>query len=310
LIAIDQTFAQITFDCLFYIESILQILRSAQVDFFKLIGSADNITAFILASVVIVKSGQAAYARTLGRRNAFAKTLNKISCGNPVEYVNSLLGKPVYKDIPTDSVSRMLYASAYGWVTIHEENGAVVAYSFTRTSKKFRYGLQIQTFGNIVGRLGESTFREMSAEFPEAGRAYVGASVAGYTELLYFGRPGCYQHYGLSSVMEGWDALGLHIGVAGSVSWGIFPLSDGVTGELSDDSVMAVERYRSEVAPDTFVVLGSDIDLFSQYSISSGFTLHFDMLMMLDKERIRHRVVGEQKLYMRIRSWMERGLGK
>ncbi len=152
-------------------------------------------------------------------------------------------------------IERRVYDVTYGLLTVHLIDGVVAAYAFTRTDRNFTFDLTVISTGRYRSRLGKMTYAEADSEQPISGVSFIGANIMGYTELHYYGNPGFYNHYALSSTMTGADGAS---GLAdlGGLEWGRYVPGEGdleVKGGL-------LEEYRQSEKPDTFAVFGQDFD--------------------------------------------------
>ncbi|MBB5808418.1 hypothetical protein F4560_008186 [Saccharothrix ecbatanensis] len=269
------------------------------------LGSADNLTAFMVASVILWRTGREWYRRTLGAKRVLRQKLDSLSCGNPVVYVDTLFGAPVYRDSikvearysshrvqREDEVDLRVYRTKYGWLTVHFIEGITYAYAFTLTSKRFRYKLALQTYGQMQGFLGRTVFDQSdNAHYPESGELFMGASTHGYTEVRYFGRPGLYQNYGLSVTMIGWRKSPTLLADRVSVTWGRF---DQVEREIADTVSRdgrheAIRNVRAKMAPDTFTVFDADFRYEIYDGVRASGAVDYDRLMILMKGEVRSR---------------------
>ncbi|MGW6035608.1 ETEC_3214 domain-containing protein [Gordonia terrae] len=86
------------------------------------------------------------------------------------------------------------------WVTTEFHEDALIAFSVTITDPSMHYRIDRQTHGLIRGRLGKDAVDGISTEgSPQGVFAWLGARSTGYIEHYYFGNPGGYQQYWLSS---------------------------------------------------------------------------------------------------------------
>lgn len=238
-----------------------------------MLGSLDNVTASVVAIVLILGMGRGLYRKTIGSRRTERSKLDSLSCGNPLEYVENLFGpsrhrntsigllRPQTEHSSPDraSVERRVYKTTYGWLTVHFVDAAVVGYAFTLTHKRFRYDLTVQSFGQIRGVLGHRTFADFHPDKPQHGELFIGASECDYTEFVEFGRPGQYQSYGLAASMSGWSNARPSFEGVSPTAWGAYekPKKKLRLPELElsfEGSPLA--RFRKNTAPDTFSVFG------------------------------------------------------
>jgi hypothetical protein len=278
------------------------------------LGSADNVTATLVASYLISQGVRWAYTRTIGSRRAFTAKLNELACGNPVDKVESAFGPSVFRDVSTGNfrwgpsglveaeMEQRVYASKYGWLTVYFIEDAVVAYAFTLRHGRFLYDLNLQSFGQLRGALGRTSFNELCAQQPESGELFVGASLAGYTEVHSFGRPGRYQSYALSSTMIGWSK---HDGVyadIGSAVWGTFSADDG-NFKIFTDKWPKIEQYRRAAAPDTFAVFAGLLNYRQRSGPLASGAIDHDRLLLLNKSN-RHREERWKARRWKIWKWL------
>jgi hypothetical protein len=238
-------------------------------------GVADNITAVGVAILVLFPTLRGLFKRTWGSRRAAAKALRSLTPGNPVEYVEDMFGRHLYaskySQPPADyeldrderEIEQRLYSARHGWLSVHYNDGKVVAFCFTLTDPKFKFPIDVTCRGAVGGVLGRTTFLEIQEEIPSRVEMFCGANISSYSEVHYFGRPGGYQYYSLSNVMHGWTMR------QSLVSPGI-EISPDCEGDLSREKMSALVEYRKRSAPDTIAVFGDRYRLDSRGVSISG----------------------------------------
>lgn len=264
------------------------------------LGSLDNLTAFVVASVIIGGMGVRWYRRTIGSKRDLQAKLDQLTCGNPLDYVEGVFGPSVYRNTtmgivhsPEDyatsnrvQVERRVYRTKYGWLTVHFVDAAVLAYAFTLTDKRFHFDLSIQSFGQIRGTLGHRSFHELNPELPNHGELFIGASEYDYTEFMEWGRPGRYQSYGLAATMSGWSNARPSFEQVSPVAWGAYkePKKKLRLPELklSFESSL-LKQFRKRTAPDTFAVFDGTYEFQHQKSPACGGAIGNGQMVLLNK---------------------------
>ncbi|MEV6241024.1 ETEC_3214 domain-containing protein [Lentzea sp. NPDC051838] len=271
------------------------------MSFKDLLGSLDNVTASVVAIVLIFGMSRGLYRKTVGSRRAERSKLDSLSCGNPLEYVEDLFGPSRYRNTSIGllrspegrvTVERRVYKTTYGWLTVHFVDAAVVGYAFTLTHKRFRYDLAVQSFGQISGALGHRTFADFHPGKPQHGELFKGASECDYTEFVEFGRPGQYQAYGLSASMSGWSNARPSYEDVSPTAWGAYekPKKKLRLPELKLGIEEAlVVQFRKNTAPDTFAVFGGSY-VFEHYkSPACSGAIGNGQMVLLNKRQLVSR---------------------
>jgi hypothetical protein len=111
------------------------------------------------------------------------------------------------------SLRELVYREKHAWVQVLvDENDAVVRFSITVTDLKFKFSARELTCGALPVRLGSSRFSDVSAALSPDGRSLrIGAHNHEYAESYWFGNPGNYQRYVLSSNEIGAGEFGYSI---------------------------------------------------------------------------------------------------
>ncbi len=99
------------------------------------------------------------------------------------------------------SFRELVYREKHAWVQVLADgNDAVVRFSVTVTDPRFRFSVRDLTWGHLTVRLGHSRFSDVREGLSASGRSLrIGAHNHEYAEAYWFGNPGNYQHYVISS---------------------------------------------------------------------------------------------------------------
>ncbi len=99
------------------------------------------------------------------------------------------------------SFREWVYREKHAWIQVlADENDAVVRFSITVTDPRFKFSVRDLTWGYLAVRLGHSRFADVQAGLSPGGRSLrIGAHSHEYAEAYWFGNPGNYQHYVISS---------------------------------------------------------------------------------------------------------------
>ena len=95
----------------------------------------------------------------------------------------------------------LVFREKHAWVQVlADDNDAVARFSVTVTDPRFRFSVRDLTWGHLAVRLGHSRFSDVREGQPVSGRSLrIGAHNHEYAEAYWFGNPGNYQHYVISS---------------------------------------------------------------------------------------------------------------
>lgn len=124
------------------------------------------------------------------------KLLNKISAEVQVDYLNKLLGNPVYKNILSEDLISYTYVDPdyYLWVLANKDD-KVLAYAITSRKKDFNPNLSIFDTKILLNKTLFSDWIDNSNPNLKCYR-FIGANnPAYYFEEVYLGNPGLYQTY-------------------------------------------------------------------------------------------------------------------
>lgn len=161
------------------------------------------------------------------------------------------------------SFRELVYREKHAWVQVLvDENDAVARFSITVTDPKFKFPIRDLTWGHLPVRLGHSRFADvqLGPSLPLDGRSLrIGAHNHEYAESYWFGNPGNYQHYVISSNDIGTGEFGYSILREG--------LSQHRSGTLASDNSLPAQsafdpdasyaqRFRAETTINTLTVLG------------------------------------------------------
>jgi hypothetical protein len=118
------------------------------------------------------------------------------------------------------SFRELVYREKHAWVQVLVgDNDAVARFSVTAADPKFKFSIRDLTWGHIAIRLGHSRFADVQhSPSPDGRRLRIGAHNHEYAEAYWFGNPGNYQHYVISSNEIGTGEFGFSIERQG-LSW-------------------------------------------------------------------------------------------
>jgi hypothetical protein len=160
-------------------------------------------------------------------------------------------------------VRELVYREKHAWVQVLiDQNDAVIRFSITVTDPKFHFSTRDLTWGHLPVKLGRSRFSEVQVQgFALDGRSLrIGAHNHEYAEAYWFGNPGQYQHYVLSSNEIGTGGFGYSI-----LSHGLSFCREGTLAigpELPvgqqgfDPDAEYARRFRAETTINTLTILG------------------------------------------------------
>jgi hypothetical protein len=99
------------------------------------------------------------------------------------------------------SFRELVYREKHAWIQVLvDDDDAVARFSITVTDPKFKFSVWDLTCGHIAIKLGHSRFADVQPGLPLDGRSIrIGAHNHEYAEAYWFGNPGNYQHYVISS---------------------------------------------------------------------------------------------------------------
>ncbi len=86
------------------------------------------------------------WRRTLGAKRALMRSLNLLTPGADREFVLGLMGQPIFVSVIGDEET-VTFHTKWCWTSVHFVRKSVVAFSVTTTSRKFRWQLWTQTYG-------------------------------------------------------------------------------------------------------------------------------------------------------------------
>jgi hypothetical protein len=160
------------------------------------------------------------------------------------------------------SFRELVYREKHAWVQVLvDENDAVARFSITVTDPKFKFSIRDLTWGHLAVRLGHSRFADVLPGLPLDGRSLrIGAHNHEYAEAYWFGNPGNYQHYVISSNEIGTGDFGFSILRQGP-SWhraGTLALDNPLPADQPefDPDASYAGRFRAETTINTLTVLG------------------------------------------------------
>jgi hypothetical protein len=157
----------------------------------------------------------------------------------------------------------LVFREKHAWVqVIVDENDAVTRFSITVTDPKFRFPTRNLTGGHLTVKLGSSRFSDIRTGFRISGRSLrIAAHNHEYAEAYWFGNPGNYQHYVLSSNEIGTGEFGFSIARQGPASHSSGILEPGKAAPVPrpqsfDPDAGYALQFRAETTINTLTVLG------------------------------------------------------
>jgi hypothetical protein len=160
------------------------------------------------------------------------------------------------------SFRELVYREKHAWVQVLvDDDDAVARFSVTVTDPKFKFSIRDLTWGHIAIRLGHSRFADVQRGPSLDGRSLrIGAHNHEYAEAYWFGNPGNYQYYVISSNEIGTGEFGFSIERQG-LSWHragtlAFDYSLPVGQPEFDPDASYARRFRAETTINTLTVLG------------------------------------------------------
>lgn len=190
--------------------------------------------------------------------------LNKLSVEVQISYFDKYLGTPVYIDHLADGVKEFIYVDPDFYTqAIADDHDKVLSYSIVSRSKNFNPTFEMESLFSVS--LNKTPFSEwiIDKKFPQSCFRFLGANDPFYYfEQNYFGRPGDYLTY-----MVGVNNVALFDGIPGTAD---DPKGLGQMDWI--DCGIVEQTDREKLTPNTFVVLGVDIekDLKKRSSIFFG----------------------------------------
>ena len=160
------------------------------------------------------------------------------------------------------SFRELVYREKHAWVQVlADDNDAVARFSVTVTDPRFRFPVRNLTWGHLTVRLGHSRFSDVREGLSVSGRSLrIGAHNHEYAEAYWFGNPGNYQYYVISSneigTGEFWFSI-LGEGLPGHRSGTLAiddPRPDGQSPLGPDEPNWS--RFRAGTTINTLTVLG------------------------------------------------------
>lgn len=158
----------------------------------------------------------------------------------------------------------LVYREKHAWIQILvDDNDAVVRFSITVTDPRFKFSVRDLTWGHLAVRLGHSCFSDvqLGPGLPLDGRSLrIGTHNHEYAEAYWFGNPGNYQHYVISSNEIGTGEFGYSIQQDGP-SWhrsGLLAHDNPSSADQStfDSNAPYASRFRSQTTINTLTILG------------------------------------------------------
>lgn len=223
------------------------------------LGVGASIVAIAGAAYGATRWGTALYRRTLGSRSDLNERLNKLGCGVTLEYVEGLLGPPVFQrtvdshDMP--KCFERIYFTRHAWVLVLY-TGNVRAIAITVTDRRFAFKTNWLTFDHIQVTLGRGHFSDL----PQGcnGRRFRSTQqTKEYAESYSFCESGRCQKYVLSYNDAGYGQFdeGLSDRV-GMTEWSEGDISDQNPGVEVAPSVLV--QFRARTVVNTLTIYGPE----------------------------------------------------
>jgi hypothetical protein len=144
----------------------------------NLFATADNITATLVALVVIARLGQELVSRTVGRRRSLQAKLNSLGPLVNDEYIRGLFGAPPYGRLDSEGNGTLVWDVGSGYLAVLFEDRTAQTLEFTVTDRRLRFSVATFTQGICKGVLGASPFAAMVTA--SSGQWWLGARRASY----------------------------------------------------------------------------------------------------------------------------------
>jgi hypothetical protein len=186
------------------------------------------------------------YAHGVGSRRHWQGQLDQLANGTTDEYMNGLLGTPVFKKnmtlgVGTDGETKhfidRIFSTPHAWVVTRSEDGRVAAWSVTITDPEFWWEISLVTFGEASGRLGRASFTKLLSR-SDGQYLSNGAHDFVFAEAAYYGSPAGYQTFVYMHNQGGTG--GFYAREPGTARSGLFAAEDetGQSLELVDRCVL------------------------------------------------------------------------
>jgi hypothetical protein len=229
------------------------------------LGVGASIVAIAGAAYGATRWGTALYRRTLGSRSDLKERLNRLGCGVTLEYVEDLLGPPVFqRSIGSQDKFQCferIYFTRHAWVLVwYTEHIRVIA--ITVTDRRFAFKTDWLTFDRIQVALGRSRFSDL----PQGcnGRRLRSAEhTKEYAESYSFCESGRCQKYILSYNDAGYGQFDEELSDRG----GMTEWSEGDMSERSRDENHSVAeipsnltQFRASTVVNTLTIYGLEED--------------------------------------------------
>ena len=151
----------------------------------------------ILNGYIIVKSS---YEQTIGQKNILLKSLSLLSGDVDINYFDTVLGSPVFKNVRQDDFLEYIYVNPHYYVqAVTNTTGKVIFYSVTTRDANFNPEVSFGGWDEENNRqktviLGKTKFSELGNQ-PAVYASYPGVHNHFYSEGYWTGNPGGYRSY-------------------------------------------------------------------------------------------------------------------
>jgi hypothetical protein len=182
------------------------------MDPFEMLKLVGALLAALIASRTIWSGVRSGYLKGWGSRRVWRKKLNLLTNGATKEYVEDLLGTPVFRNEEPPSIWAKdddkrkwvdhIFSTPHAWVVTRRLEDRLESWSVTITDPKFWWDLEDVTFKQVKGKLGRVLFSDLLHSPPGVYESS-GARSGVYAESAYFGNPGGYQTYIFMHNQEG-----------------------------------------------------------------------------------------------------------
>jgi hypothetical protein len=197
------------------------------------------------------------YKATLGRRRILRRNLNRMACGVPLDYVDSMFGPAVLSRKKEGRVYRTYRAKeALIFVTAPDKEDGVDAYAITLRRRSFRFNTSQLTSGQLVVQLPKDKFSTAPEDLRQGSRVEIGARRFGYVETFYFGNPGKYLQFALAYNDAGYGMFVLPTGCAGWACGNLKHFGGSSAGHEPTEDVITAFRAANTI--NTLAVVASD----------------------------------------------------
>ncbi|MFE5891799.1 ETEC_3214 domain-containing protein [Streptomyces sp. NPDC056462] len=248
------------------------------MDVLSTLADVGKIMGGVVAALTLIGTVTEWWKKGPGRRRTWTKNFKRLAPGVRPAYVEALFGEPAFElTVPVLSLtpgqgSRLSVTeqvwplATEGYLTTWGSESAVVAYSLTTTSKRFKPKIRIGSSWYSNGpamnvRLGRTRLAQVSNALdlphPEEIASWKGARRHEYYETYYFGNPGHYMTW-----MCGVSGTGYRAGEAGAMERLGPENSAFLRGDLIEtlptEQQQELDTYRTRAIVNSLMVQGME----------------------------------------------------